>query len=33
MQADTEKEHALDIGIGCPGRWLTLHPWRYLKDV
>jgi len=22
-----------DFGIGCPGRWLSHHPWRCLKDV
>ena len=22
-----------NIGTGCPGRWLSRHPWRYLKDV
>jgi len=22
-----------DIGIGCPGRWLSPHPWRCLKNV
>jgi len=21
------------IGIGCPGRWWSHHPWRYLKNV
>ncbi|KAK4829691.1 hypothetical protein QYF61_006066, partial [Mycteria americana] len=21
------------IGTGCPGKWLSRHPWRYLKDV
>ncbi|KAK4822862.1 hypothetical protein QYF61_020713 [Mycteria americana] len=21
------------IGTGCPGKWLSHHPWRYLKDV
>jgi len=21
------------IRIGCPGKWLRHHPWRYLKDV
>ncbi|KAK4817643.1 hypothetical protein QYF61_023233 [Mycteria americana] len=21
------------IGRGCPGKWLSPHPWRYLKDV
>ena len=20
-------------GTGCPGKWLSHHPWRYLKDV
>ncbi|KAK4831339.1 hypothetical protein QYF61_017470 [Mycteria americana] len=20
------------IGTGCPGKWLSHHPWRYLKD-
>jgi len=20
------------IGIGCPGKWLWHHPWRYLAD-
>ena len=20
------------IGTGCPGRWLSLHPWRHLKE-
>jgi len=19
------------IGTGCPGKWLSHHPWRYLK--
>ncbi|KAK4810710.1 LOW QUALITY PROTEIN: hypothetical protein QYF61_007684, partial [Mycteria americana] len=23
----------LSIGTGCPGKWLSRHPWRYLKDV
>ncbi|KAK4815871.1 hypothetical protein QYF61_009922 [Mycteria americana] len=21
------------IGTGCPGKWLSHHPWKYLKDV
>jgi len=21
------------IGMGCPEKWLSHHPWRYLKDV
>ncbi|KAK4825476.1 hypothetical protein QYF61_027631 [Mycteria americana] len=21
------------IGTGCPGKWLSHHPWRYLKDL
>ena len=21
------------IGMGCPGKWLSHHPWRSLKDV
>ncbi|KAK4830328.1 hypothetical protein QYF61_010092 [Mycteria americana] len=21
------------IGTGCPGKWLSRHPWKYLKDV
>ncbi|KAM9588566.1 uncharacterized protein ACIBXB_007424 [Morphnus guianensis] len=21
------------IGPGCPGKWWSHHPWRYLKDV
>ncbi|KAK4828860.1 hypothetical protein QYF61_000988 [Mycteria americana] len=21
------------IGRGCPGKWLSHHPWRYLKDM
>ncbi|KAK4815131.1 hypothetical protein QYF61_017572 [Mycteria americana] len=21
------------IGTGCPGKWWSPHPWRYLKDV
>ncbi|KAK4825890.1 hypothetical protein QYF61_003246 [Mycteria americana] len=21
------------IGTGCPGKWLSHHPWRYLKDM
>ncbi|KAK4823870.1 hypothetical protein QYF61_007626 [Mycteria americana] len=21
------------IGRGCPGKWLSPHPWRYLKDM
>ncbi|KAK4808486.1 LOW QUALITY PROTEIN: hypothetical protein QYF61_005803 [Mycteria americana] len=21
------------IATGCPGKWLSHHPWRYLKDV
>ncbi|KAK4825363.1 hypothetical protein QYF61_026882 [Mycteria americana] len=21
------------IGTSCPGKWLSRHPWRYLKDV
>ncbi|GAB0176145.1 hypothetical protein GRJ2_000079700 [Grus japonensis] len=21
------------IGTGCPWKWLSRHPWRYLKDV
>jgi len=21
------------IGIGCPARWLSHHPWRCLKNV
>ncbi|KAK4829326.1 hypothetical protein QYF61_003202 [Mycteria americana] len=21
------------IGTGCPGKWLSRHSWRYLKDV
>ncbi|KAK4815771.1 hypothetical protein QYF61_007189 [Mycteria americana] len=21
------------IGTGCPGKWLSRHPWRYLKDI
>ena len=20
-------------GAGCPGKWLSHHPWRYLKDM
>ena len=20
-------------GTGCAGKWLSHHPWRYLKDV
>ena len=23
----------LSIGTGCPGKWLSHHPWRYLKNV
>lgn len=23
----------LSIGTGCPGQWLSHHPWRYLKDM
>ena len=22
-----------DIGIGCPGKWLSHHPWRYSKSM
>ena len=22
-----------DIGIGCPGKWLSHHPWRYSKSA
>jgi len=22
-----------NIGIGCPVRWLSHHPWRHLKDM
>jgi len=22
-----------NTGRGCPGKWLSHHPWRYLKDV
>jgi len=25
--------HPADIGIDCPGRWLSPHSWRYLKNV
>jgi len=21
------------IGTGCPGRWLSHHPWRYSKNM
>jgi len=21
------------IGTGCPGKWLSHHPWRCSKDV
>jgi len=21
----------LSTGTGCPGKWLSHHPWRYLK--
>ncbi|PKU38670.1 hypothetical protein llap_11024 [Limosa lapponica baueri] len=21
------------IGMGCPGKWLSQHPWRYLKEM
>ncbi|PKU42463.1 hypothetical protein llap_7221 [Limosa lapponica baueri] len=21
------------IGTGCPGKWLSHHPWSYLKDM
>jgi len=21
------------IGTGCPGKWWSHHPWRYLKDL
>jgi len=20
-------------GTGCPGKWWSHHPWRYLKDL
>ena len=23
----------LGIGMGCPEKWLSHHPWRPLKDV
>ncbi|KAK4825789.1 hypothetical protein QYF61_002373 [Mycteria americana] len=23
----------LSVGTGCPGKWLSHHPWRYLKDI
>jgi len=26
-------ERISGIGTGCPGKWLSHHPWRYLKDV
>jgi len=22
-----------DIGIGCPGKWWSHHPWRCSKNV
>jgi len=23
----------LSIGTGCPVKWWSHHPWRYLKDM
>jgi len=27
------KKGLSSIGMGCPGKWWSHHPWRYLHDL
>ncbi|KAK4832359.1 hypothetical protein QYF61_021958 [Mycteria americana] len=33
FRLDIRKNFFTETGAGCPGKWLSHHPWRYLKDV
>jgi len=28
-----KKQNSVLLRTGCPEKWLSRHPWRYLKDV
>lgn len=33
FRLNIRKRIVLQVGIRCPGKWLSKHPWRYLQAV